>query len=172
MNEDGWRVNKPCENIVIHNCTMNGGHGGIVIGSGMSGGVRNLYASDCKINGTNQGIRLKSMRGRGGYVKDIWFENIEINQVSKQAVQINMFYEYSTVVPKLETPSDFSNIYLRNIYGDGAKVAVEIRGLPEHELNYISLEDIKLSAQQAFVCDSVKNMKMKNVCLSEMNGEM
>ncbi|WP_099469291.1 glycoside hydrolase family 28 protein [Konateibacter massiliensis] len=165
MNEDGWRVGKPCENIVIRNCTMNGGHGGIVIGSGMSGGVHNVYAYDCKIKGTNQGIRLKSMRGRGGYVKDVWFENIEINNVSEEAVQINMFYPYSTVIPKTEEPSDFSDIHLKNIYGQGAKNALEICGLPEHELRNIFLEDIDLSAKIPMVCDNVTNIRVKNVCL-------
>lgn len=105
MNEDGWRVNKPCENIVIRNCTMKEGHGGLVIGSGMSGGVRNIYAHNCKIAGGDRGIRIKSMRGRGGYIEDVWFENIEIRDVREEAVQINMFYEYSTVVPRTDTPA-------------------------------------------------------------------
>lgn len=170
MNEDGWRVNKPCENIIIRNCRMNGGHGGVVIGSGMSGGVRNLYACDCKISGTNQGIRLKSMRGRGGYVKDIWFENIEINEVFEEAIQINMFYKYSTVVPKSDKPSDFTNIYLKNIYGSGAKTAVEICGLPEHALRNILLQDVLLRAEKALICDSVDNIQMNNVRLCEIDG--
>jgi polygalacturonase len=170
MNEDGWRVNKPCENIIIRNCTMEGGHGGIVIGSGMSGGVKNIYAHDCKIQGTNQGIRLKSMRGRGGYVKDIWFENIQINQVLEEAVQINMFYKYSTVIPKSLVPSDFTDIHLKNIYGIGADTAVEICGLPEHFLRNISFENIELSAKKALICDNVDNLKMKRVLLQETNG--
>lgn len=168
MNEDGWRVNKPCENVVIRNCTMDGGHGGIVIGSGMSGGVKNIYAYDCKIQGTNQGIRLKSMRGRGGYVKDVWFENIEINNVLEEAVQINMFYKYSTVIPKTDTPADFSNIYLKNIHGFVAETAVEICGLPEHFLHNISLENVELSAKKALICDNVEYMKMQNVSLYEV----
>lgn len=56
-----------------------------------------------------QGIRLKSMRGRGGYVKNAVVENIKINDVTDQAIQINMFYEFSTVVPKSDAPSDFSD---------------------------------------------------------------
>jgi polygalacturonase len=161
MNEDGWRVNKPCENIVIRNCIMKEGHGGLVIGSGMSGGVRNLYAHDCQISGGDQGIRLKSMRGRGGYVENVWFENIEINDVRKEAVQINMFYGYSTVVPKTSTPSDFNNINIKNITGKGAKIAVEIKGLPEHPLQKISLENIHLRAETAIVCSDVKKIDMK-----------
>lgn len=163
MNEDGWRVGRPCENVEIRNCTMNGGHGGIVIGSAISGGVKNIYAHDCKINGTMQGIRLKSMRGRGGCVDHAVFENIEINNVSHQAIQINMFYEFSTVMPKSEEPSDFKNITIRNIYGSNAKVGIEIKGLPEHKLTDITLKDIHLSAEHAFTCSNVEKISMTDV---------
>ncbi|WP_052352922.1 glycoside hydrolase family 28 protein [Neobacillus dielmonensis] len=165
MNEDGWRVNKPCENIVIRNCVMKEGHGALVIGSGMSGGVRNVYAHDCKIGGGDQGLRLKSMRGRGGFVKNIRFENIEINDVRKEAVQVNMFYGYSTVIPKTNTPPDFDQITIKNITGQGAKVAVEIKGLPEHPLKEISLENVYLSAETAIICSDVETISMKEVSL-------
>ncbi len=163
MNEDGWRVNKPCENIVIRNCRMKEGHGGLVIGSGMSGGVRNVYAHDCNISGGDQGIRLKSMRGRGGFVENVWFENIEINNVRKEAVQINMYYGYSTVVPKTNTPPDFNNINVMDITGKGAKMAVEIKGLPEHLLKSISLENIHLSADSAIVCSDVEMIDIQGI---------
>ncbi|ASA21605.1 glycoside hydrolase family 28 protein [Paenibacillus donghaensis] len=162
MNEDGWRVNKPCENIVIRNCVMKEGHGGLVIGSGMSGGVRNVYAHDCTITGGDRGIRLKSMRGRGGFVENIRFEHIKINNVREEAVQINMYYGYSTVVPKTSIPSDFSNIYMKDITGEGAGIAVEIKGLPEHRLKNISLENISLSADNAMICSDVENIVLKN----------
>lgn len=131
MNEDGWRVGRPCEDIEIRNCVMTGGHGAVVIGSAMSGGVKNVHAHDCKISGTMQGIRLKSMRGRGGYIDGAVFENIEISGVSDQAVQINMFYEFSTVVPKSTVPSECRNIVIKNVHGSGAKTGIMINGLPE-----------------------------------------
>ena len=163
MNEDGWRVRRPCENIEIKNCTMNGGHGGIVIGSAMSGGVKNVYAHNCKINGTMQGIRLKSMRGRGGCVDNVRFDNIEINNTTDQAIQINMFYEFSTVKPKSNTPSDFRNIEIRNINGKNNKTGIQIKGLPEHKLRNITLENINLTAEDAMICENVENIKMNNV---------
>ncbi|WP_159887316.1 glycoside hydrolase family 28 protein [Paenibacillus puerhi] len=163
MNEDGRRVNTPCEKIVIRNCVMKEGHGGLVIGSGMSGGVRNVYAHDCKIGGGDQGIRLKSMRGRGGFVENVWFENIDINDVRKEALQINMFYGYSTVVPKTQAPSDFNNINIKNITGKGAKIAVEIKGLPERRLKNISLENINLSAENAIICTDVEKIDIRGL---------
>lgn len=171
MNEDGWRVNKPCENIEIKNCTMNGGHGAVVIGSAMSGGVNNVYAHNCKISGTMQGIRLKSMRGRGGYVHDIKFENMEINDVTEQAIQINMFYEFSTVMPKANAPSDFCNIEIRNVKGRNAKTGIQIKGLPEHKLRNITLETIEITAQNAFECSDVSGIEMKNIMVGEIKND-
>ena len=163
MNEDGWRVNRPCENIEIRNCVMNGGHGGVVVGSAISGGVRNVYAHDCKISNTSMGIRLKSMRGRGGYVDGVRCENMEINDIRGQAIQINMFYEASTVVPKSEEPSDFKNIEIRNIRGKNAKVGIQIKGLPEHRLGKIKLENIELSAESSIECSDAEHIEMKNI---------
>lgn len=163
MNEDGWRVGKPCENIVIVNCEMSGGHGAITIGSGMSGGVRNVYAADCRVSGTNQGIRLKSMRGRGGYIRDVWFENIEMKDIVEEAIQVSMFYPYSTVVPRSQIPSVFSDIHFRKIHGNSKKLALELRGLPESKLENVTLEDIWLEAKQRPVCEEVGKIQMRAV---------
>ena len=163
MNEDGWRVGKPCENIEIRNCVMNGGHGGLVIGSGMSGGVKNVFAHDCRITGTMRGIRIKSMRGRGGYVKDVRFENLEINDTEDQALQITMFYDATTVEPKADTPSDFSNIVIRGVKGKGLKAGIQLAGLPEHRMSHIMLENIELEAENAMECVDVESLTMKDV---------
>lgn len=171
INEDGWRVNKPCENVEIRNCTMTGGHGAVVIGSAMSGGVKNVYAHDCKINGTMQGIRLKSMRGRGGYVDNVKFENMQIDNVTEQAIQINMFYEYSTVMPKSNVPSEFRNIEIRNISGENNKTGIQIKGLPEKRLRNITLENISLTAENAFICSDVENISIKNVTIRDIKTE-
>lgn len=171
MNEDGWRVGKPSENIEIRDCRMHGGHGGIVIGSALSGGVKNVYVHECKIDGTMQGIRLKSMRGRGGYVYDARFENIEINHVSDQAVQINMFYEFSTVTPLGDAPSEVDHVEIRNVYGAGAKTGIEIKGLPECKLKNIVLENIHLTAEEAIVCSNVENIRFVDVNVKGEDGK-
>ncbi len=171
MNEDGWRVNRPCENIEIRNCRMTGGHGGVVIGSAMSGGVENIYFHDCEISGTMQGIRMKSMRGRGGYVKDVRFENIEVNSITNQAVQINMFYEFTTVEPDSDTPPEFCDITIKNVHGADNKTGILVRGLPESPVRNITLEDIALSAEEGFVCSDAEGMKMKNVVITSKNEE-
>lgn len=171
MNEDGWRVHRTCENIEIRNCTMNGGHGAVVIGSAMSGGVENVYAYDCKINGTMQGIRLKSMRGRGGYVKNVKFENMEIDNTTEQAIQINMFYEFSTVIPRVNSPSDFCDIKICNINGKNNKTGIQIKGLPEHRLRNITLENIDITAKNSFECSDVQGIEIKNVTIGGIQND-
>ncbi|MBQ7573446.1 MAG: glycoside hydrolase family 28 protein [Clostridia bacterium] len=168
MNEDGMRVARPCKNIEVRNCTMRFGHGAVVIGSAISGGVENIYMHDCKIFGTMQGIRLKSMRGRGGYIKNVRFENIEINDVTDQAIQINMFYEFSTVTPKTDTPSEVDGVVIKNVWGKGAKLGIQIKGLPEMKLKNIELSDISLAANAALLCTDVESIKLNNVNIREV----
>lgn len=163
MNEDGWRVNRPCENILIRRCRMTGGHGGLVIGSAVSGGVRNVYAHDCEISSTMQGIRLKSMRGRGGFVEHVLFEDIRVSGITHEALTISMFYPFSTVVPRSETPSSFRDITIRRVHGTGLRTGIELRGLPERKLSDVRLEAIRLSAPNAFVCVDVEGLVMDGV---------
>lgn len=165
LNEDGWRVARPCENIVIRRCMMTGGHGGIVVGSAISGGARNIYANDCSITGTMQGLRLKSMRGRGGIVEDVWFHHIHIGTVSHEAIQVNMFYEYSTVMPKAKVPSCFRGLHFSDVRCESAKVGIALRGLPEQNLQDIELRDVEVKAQQAMLCTDVSGLTMERVAL-------
>lgn len=166
MNEDGWRVAKPCENITIRGCIMTGGHGGVVIGSGMSGGVENVEISDCRICSTMQGIRLKSMRGRGGYVKNVRIRDITITDVTHQAISINMFYEYSTVIPGTQTPPVFSDIRIENVKGNSLGCGILVKGLPEQKLQDLSLKNIELKAKEGIVCTDVEGLVFEGVRLS------
>ena len=114
------------------------------------------------------------MRGRGGYVKDVRFENLEINDTENQAIQITMFYDATTVEPKADTPSDFSNIVIRGVKGKGLKAGIQLAGLPEHIMSHITLEDIELAAESAMECVDVENLTMKNVRITspeDMSGE-
>ncbi|MCI8528717.1 MAG: glycoside hydrolase family 28 protein [Lachnospiraceae bacterium] len=170
MNEDGWRVGRPCENIVIVDCVMEGGHGGVVIGSGMSGGVKNVYASHCRMSNVMQGIRVKSMKGRGGYIKDVWFEDIHLEHISDAGIQISMFYPYSTVMPKNDVPPHISDIKVKNISGSNHHIAIELRGLKEENIKNVELEDIELSSEKSMIVENVEGISLRNVNLSKDIG--
>src|SRR5690606_26462533 len=88
----GRKVNIPAENYTITNCTMLRGHGGVVIGSEMSGGVKNIAITNCIFDGTDRGIRIKSARGRGGVVEDIRVSNIIMRNIRDQAIVLNTQY--------------------------------------------------------------------------------
>ncbi len=164
MGEDGWRIGKPCQNIWIRNCIMKEGHGGVAIGSGMSGGVRNVLVQNCRFLGGERGIRLKSMRGRGGVVENICYEGIEIKDMRNEAIQINMYYQSSTILPSSNVAPTFRNIIIRNVKGENSELAIELKGLPESPLQDIVLENIQLAASRAFRgydCDRVTMHQVK-----------
>jgi polygalacturonase len=163
MNEDGWRVNRPCENIEIRDCVMSKGHGAVAIGSGMSGGVRNVYAHDCTVTGGDQGVRLKSMRGRGGFVENVLFENIHMAGLRRETIVLNMFYGSSTAASRSDQPPAFRNIHVRSVTCESAGVAVAIRGLPEQPIERVVLEDLLLNAIEGIRCQDADDLTIKNV---------
>jgi polygalacturonase len=94
-NNDGRRLNTPTENIIIRNCTMKDGHGGITVGSEISGGVRNLFAHDCKMDSPNldHALRVKNNASRGGLLENFYFRNITVGQVTHAVITIDFNYE-------------------------------------------------------------------------------
>jgi len=163
MNEDGWRVGKPCENVVIQNCRMSEGHGAVSIGSGMSGGVRNVHVHDCSFTGGDQGIRLKSMRGRGGVVENVHFENIRMSGLRQEAIVLNMFYGSSTAAPRSDTPPVFRDVTIRNVTCDSAGAAIHIRGLPEQRISHVVLEHVHVNAIKGIRCRDADDLTLGDV---------
>lgn len=146
----------PCENVTITNCTMVHGHGGVVIGSEMSGGVRGVVISNCVFQGTDRGIRIKSRRGRGGTVADIRASNIVMDGVMCPLV-INPFY-FCGPDGKLPIVSDrtaqpvgpgtprFRGIHLSHITATNVRsCAAWVAGLPEAPLEDLTLDDVVVS---------------------------
>lgn len=163
MNEDGWRVGRPCENVVIRDCMMTGGHAAIAVGSAVSGGVSNIHVRDCSIRGVMRGVRVKSMRGRGGYVTDLSFERLDIRDVTVAALDVNMFYDTTTVEPKSAVPTELNRVRFRDINISGAPLGVCLKGLPERPLNDILLEDIRCAADEGMTCTDVEGLAQRNV---------
>jgi polygalacturonase len=94
-NADGRRIGVPSENIIVRRCTMKDGHGGVVLGSEMSGGIRNVFVEDCTMDSPNldRAIRLKSNSLRGGYLENLFVRNIRVGQVKEAVVRINLQYD-------------------------------------------------------------------------------
>ncbi|WP_277209416.1 glycoside hydrolase family 28 protein [Isoptericola croceus] len=145
-----------CENITITNCTMVHGHGGVVIGSEMSGGVRNVVISNCVFEGTDRGIRIKARRGRGGVVEDVRVMNVVMRGVMCPFV-INPFYFCGPggtepyVADRSPHPVDDSTPVFRRIHlahvtaRDVHAAAGYLYGLPEQPLSEVTLDDVVVS---------------------------
>ena len=154
----GRKYKKPSENFIIRNCSMNFGHGAVVLGSEMSGGIKNIAVSQCYFNQTDRGLRIKTRRGRGkdAVIDGITFENIQMNEVLTPLV-VNMFYycdpdghsEY--VYSKEKLPVDDRTPYLgkflfKDITCENVNVAAgTFFGLPEQPIESISLENVSFS---------------------------
>lgn len=146
----------PCKNIVITNCTMVHGHGGVVLGSEMSGGIINVTISNCVFNGTDRGIRLKSRRGRGGIVEDIRINNIIMENVLCPFVA-NLYYycgpkgkdkyvwDKSPYPITDETPA-FRRLHFSNITAKKVSAAAGyFYGLPEMYIEDVTFDNVLIS---------------------------
>ncbi|HUV06058.1 MAG TPA: glycoside hydrolase family 28 protein [Armatimonadota bacterium] len=170
LDEDAWRVNRPSENIVIRRCRTQRGHGGVVVGSEMSGGVRNVFISDCRFDGTQRGIRMKSRRGRGGVVENIWVKNVTMGEIMHDAITVSMLYGAGAVPPRTSVPPTFRGIHISNVKCEKAGRAVEFVGLPDKPIENITLEGICVGADVGVYCTDVRDVKLTNLQVSAKQG--
>jgi polygalacturonase len=185
--KDGRDRGIPTENVIVKNNVVYHGHGGFVVGSEMSGGVRNVHVSNCTFMGTDIGLRFKSTRGRGGRVENIWISNIDMINIPTQAISFNLFYggnspvldegqsagteaRKENLVPvTAETPS-FRNIYMKNITVAGADEALALQGLPEMNLQNVKLENAVLKARKGISAIDSDGIELKNVKITVTKG--
>ncbi|MDP4201980.1 MAG: glycoside hydrolase family 28 protein [Bacteroidota bacterium] len=168
-NESGRKRGIPTENLIVDGCTVYHAHGGFVVGSEMSGGVKNVKVTNCNFKGTDAGLRFKSTRGRGGVVENITIENINMNDIVGDAVLFDLFYGGSKnkdeKVKADETTPIFKNITMKNINCNGAKRALFFNGLPEMNLENISLENGMFVANEGGKISESTNVTLTNVVL-------
>ncbi|GAB2824236.1 glycoside hydrolase family 28 protein [Ferruginibacter profundus] len=165
----GRTKNMPAENYTITNCTMLNGHGGVVIGSEMSGGVKKIVITNCVFDGTDRGIRIKTTRGRGGIVEDIRVDNIVMKNIKQQAIVLDMQYTRAPAEPVSERTPQFRNIRLSNITAY-TKQAMYINGLDEMPVQEISLNDCVFEAETGIVIKNAKDIELHNVRVNTKTG--
>ena len=168
---DGRKYGKACENITITNCVMLAGHGGVVIGSEMSGGVKRVTISNCVFDGTDAGIRLKASRGRGGVVEDIRVDNIVMRNIQRNAFIFDLFYDkQSKVEPVTERTPIFRNIHLSNITGKEIAQIGYITGIEEMPIEEISFNNVNMVADKGFSAQTATNLRFNNVDFAVKQG--
>lgn len=163
LNEDGWRVGKASENIVIKNCKTKHGHGGVVIGSEMSGGVRNIYAHDCDFSQTERGLRIKSMKGRGGVIENLWFENIRMDNIQREAIKINMHYGSSSIKPRTDSLPMFRNLHYKDISSSNSQYAIRIQGIDTLFVDQVYFENLDMKSKYGVVIENAQNTEFTNL---------
>ena len=158
----GRKMSMPAENYTITNCTMLSGHGGVVIGSEMSGGVKKIVISNCIFDGTDRGIRIKSARGRGGVVEDIRVDNIVMKNIREQAIVLDMQYAKTEPEPISSRTPAFRNIHFSDITAH-TKEAVFINGLAEMPVDDISFHNIQFEAETGMLIKNATNIDLHNI---------
>lgn len=168
---DGRKWNVPTENVTITNCTMLNGHGGVVIGSEVSGSIRKVTITNCVFDGTDRGIRLKSARGRGGVVEEIRINNIVMKNIKREAIVFNLHYDPNVAEePVSERTPTFKNIHISNVTATNVKNACLFIGIDEMPIENLTFNNINIQAETGFVINKAKNIELHNVEVSVKKG--
>lgn len=178
--KSGRERGKPTENVLIRNNVVYHAHGGFVIGSEMSGGAKNIWVQDCSFIGTDIGLRFKTKRGRGGTVENIFIENINMIDIPGEAILFDMYYEAIDPVPMAgekrekvkaekipvteETPQ-FKNFHIKNVFVNGAEKGIFFRGLPEMNIQDITIEKVTIQAKKGIDIIEACNIKLKDITI-------
>ncbi len=164
-NADGRRINTPSQNIVISDCDMRAGHGGVVIGSEISGGVRNVFAENCRMSSPDleRAIRIKTNSVRGGVIERLRYRDITVGEV-QDAIVINYFYEEGDA-------GDFDpivrDVLIENLSIDNAQRVFQVRGFDRDPIRDLTLRDVTVaSATEIGVVENVTNFTTDNVTIN------
>jgi polygalacturonase len=168
--QDGRRVGRPTENVVMRHCTSKRGHGGLVIGSEMSGSVRNVYMHDCDFEGTDRVLRIKSRPGRGGVVENVWVRDVTARDLQREVVILNMDYSSDPNAPVDNFPPTFRNIHVSRVNAVGAPVAIRITGLKDSPIQDLLFEDIAITSTRGVIASNALNLAFRNLHLSITKG--
>ncbi|WP_282112990.1 glycoside hydrolase family 28 protein [Maribacter stanieri] len=171
-NEDGRRVGIKSENIIVQNCKMIDGHGGVVIGSEISAGVKNVYVENCIMDSPNldRAIRIKTNTKRGGTVENVYVRNLVVGQVREAVLKINLFYgiyanQEGNYMPEVR------NISLENVQVDyGGKYGILAEGHEELPISDITFKDVTIKRVDSLY--RLRNVKNINFINTYINGKI
>ena len=147
---DGIRKNATCENITIRDCIMKGGHGAVTMGSETSAGIKHVFAENCKVDGPDSAIRLKSTRGRGGGIEDVFIKNMQVTSTKQYGITIDMLYTRTPEAAKSETTPVFKNIRIEDFHLQlRLPQGIYIMGLNESNVENVILKNITIKGDKA-----------------------
>jgi polygalacturonase len=168
-NDDGRRLNVPIENVIIRNCTMKDGHGGVVVGSEISGGARNIFAERCRMDSPqlDRALRIKTNSVRGGVTEHVYMRNVTIGQVAEAVVTINYFYEEGDAG---KFPPIVRDVEVRNVTSKKSQYALLLRGYGHDPISDVRVIDCAFEqVEKPDVLEGVTNVVYVN---TKTNGQV
>lgn len=168
-NADGRRLNAPTENIIVQGCRMKDGHGGITVGSEISGGVRNLFAENCRLDSQNldHALRVKNNAMRGGLLEHLHFRNLEVGEVAHAVITIDFNYEEGAKGSFIPVVRDYTVDELRSAK---SKHALDVQGLTSAPVIDLRLTNCTFdNVSEGNIVKNVKNATLDNV---RINGRI
>jgi polygalacturonase len=168
-NADGRRLGVPSENIIVRGSTMRDGHGGVVLGSEMSVGIRNVFVEDCRMDSPNldRAIRLKSNSLRGGYLENLFVRNIRVGQVKEAVVRINLLYEGGVG----EHYPAVRNIRIEGVSSNKSGRPFYLVGLEQAKIQDVVIENCTFkNAAKPSVFENVEELVLRNFRLLPREG--
>lgn len=162
---DGRRVGVPAENIIIRNCTMKDGHGGVVMGSEISGGVRNVFVENCKMDSPHldRALRFKSNARRGGVIENVFMRNVDIGRVSEAVLTVDLLYETGPNGPHKPV---VRNVEIQNVRSTSSPRVMWVAGFPGATIDHIRFIDCTFRGVEATeVVQNAGNISFSNVTI-------
>ena len=169
-NRDGRERNMPSKNIIIRNCEMKNGHGGVVIGSEISGGCQNVFAHDCVMDSPEleRVLRIKTNSCRGGIIENINMRNVKVGVCKESVLKINLDYEPKEICCRGYYPT-VRNVYMENVTSESSQYGVQIIGLDEDTYVYdITVKDCKFNGVKDgnFMSGKTRNINFENLFIN------
>lgn len=170
-NNDGRRVNVPAKDMIIRDCTMRNGHGGVSIGSEITGGAEDIFIENCNMSSPDldQALRLKSNKKRGGIIQNIYARNIKVGQVKVSILRVNLNYD----PPEAKGYSYYPivrNVFVDNLTSQKSEYGLFLTGLPQSKIQHIVLKDCELGGvAKGNNIQFTTGLRLENVWI---NGEL
>ena len=165
-NNDGRRVNVPCSNIIIQGCTMKDGHGGVVIGSEVSGSVKNVYAENCVMSSPNldRALRFKTNSERGGVIENVYARNIQVGEVGEAVILIDFYYDKGDIGKF--TPV-MRNFHFSNITSKKSPYALNMKAYKRSPVKNLQIENCSFeNVKNPNIIENIEITKCKSVSIN------
>lgn len=157
-NHDAWRIGQPTENIVVRHCRVRNAHGLLVVGSEISGGVRNVYMHDCRMDDKVKTLfYIKTNRRRGAFVENIYMERVSANRMERAfAIDTDVLYQWKDLVPTYkDTVTAIRNIFMRDVHCNVADGIYEINGDSDLPVENVTIERLSVDTVKQYTTRAI-----------------